>query len=208
MNGRLFSGLNSLIEVSLTGNECINRNFLEPIQAATLAKVISEKCGFCKTDNLIEAMICERTFHSEQNAEKRILDILDGQSRQIEMLETLVNRTLDEKEKCQSELELTVGSITRLEGQVESANSQIVLFNKLDASRNQNFIERMEDLREDLAIKERENAKLLSEVRKLKADGAAMEREVKELKRIALRGGETVTGSVRNEEEDEDSQDP
>jgi hypothetical protein len=201
MNGRLFTGLNKLVEVSLTGNECINRDFLEPVQTETLSKVISEKCGFCMTDNFIEAMTCERTFQSEQNAEQRMLDIMEGQTRQIELLDALVNKTLAEKEKCQSSLDLTIGSITRLEGQVKSANAQIVLFNKLDASRNQNFIERMEDLREDLAIKQRENEKLQSEVEKLKAEASAMEREFKELRRVALRTAGTVTESIGGEED-------
>lgn len=196
MNGRLFDGLNNLAEVSLNGNECISQNFLEQVQIATLARVVNEKCGFCQSGNQIEAQICERTYQIEGNAEQRVQELLEAQKRQIEMLETLVNRTVDENVKCQTELDRTVGSITRLEGQVESANAQISLFGQLDRSRNENFLERIEELRSDLEAKTREFDEAKRELKLKTAQMTAKDQEINDLKKVLHQTDSIVEGVI------------
>lgn len=44
MNGESFTGLKRLQKVVLSGNVCVNEDFVDPTSIATLPQVINEKC--------------------------------------------------------------------------------------------------------------------------------------------------------------------
>lgn len=67
---QLFDGLDRLKLIQFKGNDCIDENFTN--REGVVAWLITsdtDRCGFCRSDRLIEVMICEMAHQTRDNTQ-------------------------------------------------------------------------------------------------------------------------------------------
>jgi regulator of replication initiation timing len=94
LNGRAFLGLRKLKVVRLDGNTCINEDFNGETKIATLQQVVTTKCAFDETSELIANL--DEQFKSFENFMKSHIETLRNEKNQIEVENQEKAKKIDE----------------------------------------------------------------------------------------------------------------
>lgn len=100
MNGDALQMLTELKQVQLSENLCIDDDFEDAEELATMTKSISEKCGFPEINHRIEISVNKLAEKTEQSEKKIQRTILEVHKHMTEMLELFISKTTAEKDNC------------------------------------------------------------------------------------------------------------
>lgn len=185
MNGQTFNGLTSLNKVGLNFNKCIKQDF-EQSQMKILHKTLKSSCGFCELNKPVEIKVCEISAQVQRIAGKNFKEIVDGQKRQLKMLENLRSTLSNEVPAKMTQsarlvrLEAELLSCNDAKDQAEKQFSLIKEFaDRLDAQRVQSCYEKTQEMRKTISMKNQEREKLLHELKE-KTSELAKSREMLE----------------------------
>lgn len=130
INGKLFTNLNKLAKVYLWKNKCIDKSFTGKFTGlnvtASMAQVVTRKCGFCVAENAVEAQICETRVQLQEESSSRCENLLEAQKAEFEMLtkkfKQKASKNAQQIAKLQADLQLSSSifaqKIAQLEGKV------------------------------------------------------------------------------------------
>lgn len=175
MNGKLFLNFNKLNKLYLRGNECVNQNFLKPTALALAPQLVSDFCGFCKSNSTIETQVCEIGDQLQEDLDINFEKLLDGQKsvyeelwiikkscseRVSELLEVIKIKTDENSHQLNTiahlEEELATFRATETESRPTTADNKIVVieivYEKLVAQKNKLFQTQLQELRKAIQV--------------------------------------------------------
>lgn len=176
MNGQAFNGLMNLNKVGLDFNKCIKQDF-DRSQLKIIHKTVKNSCGFCELNKPVEIKVCEISAQVQKIAGKNFNEIVDGQKRQLKMLENL-RSTLNNEVPTKitqtarvARLEAELLSCKHAKDQAENQFTLIKEFaDKLDAQRVQTCYEKIQELRKTIKMRDHEKEKVLHELKEKTAE--------------------------------------
>lgn len=155
MTSQLFGGLKNLVQVDLTGNVCINEDFVTADRVATLRLIVNEKCGFI--ENHQSALISQANIQKQNEANQK-----EKEKLQLELTAktATINKHLIEIATLKARLEAE----SKVTAAAESKATLIMkMFDKLEAQYNATCAARTEDLQRTVKSKMTENNDLLEQ---------------------------------------------
>lgn len=112
MNGNTFKNLKHLSYVDMTENVCIKEHFTDSVVIATMPQVVTEKCGYTE-DQTSDAV------EGDDTSKLLLEEIHEEQKRQNLILENFMNKTVVEKDSCESTLTQEKKEVKRLEAEIK-----------------------------------------------------------------------------------------
>lgn len=133
MNGEAFRGLNSLLQVRLFSNPCIEDNFITPSEIAFLPQTVSMKCGFDEPEiknelniplNAIKILHLENVIRTREESLKNLANAADYFQRENEEKSSEVMELKDKIRFLISELDVQKEENKKLKLTLESSKQQ------------------------------------------------------------------------------------
>lgn len=105
-------------------NNCIDQSFIGSNATASIAQVVTDKCGFCITENAFEAQICEIRVQLQEESSNRCENLLEAQKSEFAMLskkfKQKASKNAQQIEKLQADLMISSSSFAEKIAQLES----------------------------------------------------------------------------------------